>query len=140
MKKITAAALVLSICFPVAPAMAAKVCQSDTFASFPVPDYANRESTNRISTNNGTWTADKSGYVVLKGVGYADSGHNWHRVEFYVNDVTVGGGYSHTETTSIHTEHVLLPIDKGDVVKIFVDPSFSSASCYFIPPKFVSPN
>jgi len=29
------------------------------------PDYENMETTNRISTNNGTWTVDRNGFVLL---------------------------------------------------------------------------
>jgi hypothetical protein len=140
MKRIIAAALVLSMCFPAAPATAAKVCQSNSFAGFPVPDYANKESTNRISANNGTWTAAKSGYVALSGAGYADSSSTWHTITFSVNNLAVEGGQSFTSGGAHHTESALLPVAKGDVIKISVAGVFDGASCYFIPPKFVAPN
>ena len=95
-----------------------------------VPDYANMETTNRISTNNGTWTVDRDGFIKWS---ITTSGSN----RFYItinNNVVV-------QDTNASSEAVtgLLPVKKGDVVKINTLNSFTAAGCYFIPPTYTAP-
>ena len=92
------------------------------------PDYSNMESTNRISTNNGSWTADRDGWVWLfaTGAGYQPTTDNiMSYVDFYMGGALaytipvtcasgVAGGY-----LSIRHGYIL-PITKGDTVRIYV--------------------
>jgi hypothetical protein len=92
-----------------------------------VPDYSNRESTNRISsTSGGSWTADRNGYVHLICNVSADTGSVWF---------TLGGLNIYVNTWY---GIIIYPISKGQTVSI---PSQSSTiktiGCYFIPPKIV---
>jgi hypothetical protein len=87
----------------------------------PYPDYDNMESSNRISTNNGTWEADRTGYVRV--FGGATTQVN---IRFYINNKNIGGGL-------VQGTFALLPIRKGQTIKISVESNFFSAECYFIP-------
>jgi len=92
-----------------------------------IPDYDNVELINRISTNGGTWTVDRDGYVCAQ----AQSGGN--SVAFYVNDLVVIYGSGNGGTGGI------IAVSKGDVVKIWSGPNVAhSILCYYIPPKFVT--
>jgi hypothetical protein len=99
------------------------------------PDYANVETTNRISANNGTWTVDRDGYVVC-GMG----GTSVNSGSVSVNDVKVARIYSTGGST---LGAALLAVKTGDIVKITspYSPGETAApahgiSCYFIPPKY----
>lgn len=85
------------------------------------PDYANMETISRISTNNGTWTADRDGYVFCAG-----SGANFD-VNFYVNEKVATNLFSFSNT-QIGT---ILQIKKNDIVRITANSNFN---CLFIPP------
>ena len=80
------------------------------------PDYANVEDVNRINENNGTWYANKPGFVVCSGNG---------NPSFQVNGKTV-----FSLSGSLAVTHTF-PVRIGDTVKIS---AASDISCYFIPP------
>jgi hypothetical protein len=80
------------------------------------PDYARTENVNRINANNGTWTANKPGFVVCSGNG---------NPQFQVKGKTV-----FALTGSLAATHTF-PVRIGDIVKIS---AASDISCYFIPP------
>jgi len=101
-------------------------------ARFPVPDYANIESTNRITANNATWTANRSGFVLLMA---GKAGAN--NPSFRINEVliaTVDTNWGHPAGGDIS---FVLPIARNDAVRINGGRNFG---CWFIPVKFVSAN
>ena len=86
------------------------------------PDYANTETINRISTNDGEWTADKDGFVQLIG---NNSGVGVTTFKI-ANKVVYQDTYAHG-VTMVH------PIKKGQVVKISIA-VMGNVLCFFIPP------
>lgn len=116
--------------------------ERDALVAF-IPDIDNMESVNRITTNNGTWTADRDGFVQVTLItANVVSGNNRAELSFKVNSVNyfydsipvtqIGQSYSATR---------LMSVVKGDVVQIQQSGNiaFGSCSCYFIPPKAVVP-
>jgi len=107
-------------------------------AAWTVPDYARIESTNRISTNNGTWTADRDGFVRCR-VSPPTGGRLG--VRFFVNNVEVffyqGVAVSGSTSNIMNT----FPVANGDVVRVFQATEssfgFGSSDCRFIPPRIV---
>ncbi|MDR3152904.1 MAG: hypothetical protein LBW85_01195 [Deltaproteobacteria bacterium] len=100
---------------------------------FPVPDFDNMDTVSRISANNGTWTAERAGYVSAGGFKSDPLGGN---IFVYVNDrqaCSMG-------VMSVMSFQNLIPVAAGDVVRVYCDVASSSWVCYFIPPKFVSPS
>jgi hypothetical protein len=96
---------------------------------FVIPDYANMETINRISTNNGTWTVDRNGFVLC----------TWHSTNtanagVFINNIWVNGGFvggsSSVGTKSVHAVKI------GDVVRLTIEGTIAvwGLSCYFIPP------
>jgi hypothetical protein len=105
----------------------------DNIAGFMiVPDYANQETTNRISTNNGTWTADRTGFVV--GSAYAQSSGTFR---WFVNNKIAARISQYNANWGCATNPI--PVKKGDVVKFTVSEGSLSGNCdlYFIPPAFI---
>jgi len=90
-------------------------------ASGVAPDNSAMEPINRISTNNGTWTVDRDGFV--KCSGRKNSQFNF-AVQFRVNNKIVSYG----------KEQDVLSVKVGDIVEILAD---RDISCYFIPPCYV---
>jgi hypothetical protein len=118
--------------------------------SYMVPDYAKMETVNRITENNGTWTADRLGYVFLYGSVGVTTGSTSYvpHVQFFINGkkvshvVSSGQGAINASMTYGAT-HAVKP---GDVVKIYLQQDastsitpFFTTSCYFIPPLYVTP-
>ena len=96
-----------------------------------IPDYANMESENRISAWDGTWTADRAGFVHC----CTCQGSSGLSGTVKINDknaaaiTTSGGG---------HALSVVLAVAKGDVIKL-TGANYGSIRpyCYFVPPKAV---
>jgi hypothetical protein len=128
-----------------------------------IPDYTNMEITNRISSSPGTtqylqddyyfldstsWTADKTGFIyisVLSVLVYTASSP-YQLVLFIINDREVcmsEMGYFTSGSYPVHFSNIL-PINKGDIVKVRVVTKTSvnmvafNAMCYYIPPIFIS--
>jgi hypothetical protein len=110
------------------------------------PDYANMETVNRITVNDGTWTVDRAGFVQCKGNSHGSGVEN---AAVYINEKMVsfvGSGRSGdgTFTNNMVTNVATLPVVAGDVVRIHVENTpapeadATPISCYFIPPKFAS--
>jgi hypothetical protein len=109
------------------------------------PDYAKMESTNRISVNDGTWTADRLGFVYLYGAISIASGSTGYvpHVLFYINGKQVAHNVKGSQdniNVSIGSSGVF-PVKPGDIVKIYLQDDTSSGItlsvttlCYFIPP------
>ncbi len=93
---------------------------------FPAPDYAKAETINRISTNGGTWTVDRDGYVYCWGIITTNG-----TTSILINEkiVAISGMPINNQFGTT------LPVTVGDVVKIAVDTGFVNCSCYYIPPK-----
>ena len=103
------------------------------------PDYANMETDNRITAVGGSWTADRSGFVKIHGIGKEGTGTDSFRININeelvsINRTQAQDGTATSAKMLIHSE--ILPIAKGDVISI---PSAynNSLGCYFIPPKFI---
>jgi hypothetical protein len=122
----------------------------DNIAVFvPFPDYVKIEKVNRISANNGTWTADRTGYAVCRavasqaavaGAGAVTQGD----IAILVNNVVVEatGGHSVVATNSGYGVYrtATVAITKGDTVKISLagtNITLSEISCYYVPLKFI---
>jgi hypothetical protein len=113
---------------------------------FPLPDYANMESTNRISVNNGTWTADRSGYVELfvYATNSSSDSITGPEVRYSINNKVIQAAVVTVPLTWSGNYYMnILPVKKGDVVKIAVsayhgDFVIDSIACYFIPPIYVN--
>jgi hypothetical protein len=113
---------------------------------FPLPDYSNMESTNRISVNNGTWTADRSGYVELFVYATNSSSDNitGPEVRYSINNKVIQAAVVTVPLSWSGSYHMnILPVKKGDVVKIAVsayhgDFVIDGIACYFIPPLYVN--
>jgi hypothetical protein len=102
------------------------------------PDYANQETTSRISTNNGTWTADRSGYVNCGAVGTGAGNGGVGGFTVTVNNVLISRNVVYgTDTTRTYIlQSNPIEVSKNDVIKIqWAWGVFTSCSCYFIPYK-----
>jgi hypothetical protein len=108
------------------------------------PDYANQESLNRISTDNGTWIADRTGFVSTLISGFNTAGQGAIIGRVYVGNRLVRQQTSHflnNQDQSLEM-YALTPVAKGDTVRLTInlweDPVLVDGSfrCYFIPPKF----
>jgi hypothetical protein len=110
-------------------AVSAPVVAENFMNYLAVPDYTNQETINRISTNNGTWTADRAGFVDVDAYRAGGSGD----IVYFINDIPVAQCGS---SSDIHFRQTL-SVAVGDVVKIqATSGTLSSIVCYFIPPKF----
>ena len=97
---------------------------------FPVPDYANMETTNHITSNGGTWTVTDNGYVVMNVSVNGNTGHGAYIInDKVVNDIASN---NYSRMSSIY------PVKSGDVCMITWDASGGGPSCLFIPIKWVS--
>jgi hypothetical protein len=112
-----------------------------TLPNMCVPDSANKETINRISTNGGTWTADRSGFVVCQL--YADSitsGTESVQVTVWINNKRIVDD-AITDMPRVRFATEPIPVKTGDVVKLqVVSPqtiTWDYYTCYFIPPIFV---
>ncbi|MDR2469791.1 MAG: hypothetical protein LBD27_04845, partial [Tannerella sp.] len=110
------------------------------------PDYANMESISRITTYNGTWTADRDGYVFCRKRYEAQStGDIFYYFNVRINNKAV---YYQTETHraapagTILNHSTVLAVKKGDVITFEGTDTPAAAlqhMCYFIPPLWVAP-
>jgi hypothetical protein len=95
-----------------------------------IPDYANREATNRINTEGGTWTVDRDGFVFAGGGTISGSDGTINVVINGKNAAVLASPENNTAQMAI-----LLPVKQGDVVQINFpfNGTFSSAICYYVP-------
>jgi hypothetical protein len=95
------------------------------------PNYDAQETTNRISTNNGTWTADRNGFVNIWVEAYANNS-----AFCSIKGKTVAQGYSSTSTSVCRGVYA---VEVGDVVRFWTDgSSLVNAQCFFIPPRWIA--
>jgi hypothetical protein len=95
----------------------------------PFPDYANMESTNRITTNGGQWTSDKTGYLRLAGIGYGNTGHFTITID--------GKSIANWDSNTFTRFGMVAPISKNQTIAMSWDATGGSPNCYFIPIKWV---
>jgi hypothetical protein len=121
-------------------------------AVYTVPDYANTEVTNRIptmtvvnnTTHSGTWTAYKSGFVVVGcyyGLQNVTNGNAYIYINIGGATVLMEGQDTITDARYMYCKR-LFPVKQEDVIEIRVrsdNQTIKTASpqCLFIPPKFV---
>jgi hypothetical protein len=102
------------------------------------PDYVKQETINRITTNNGTWTADRDGYVSCRVEGGTDTVGYLPNVQIFINGkVAVHESGGSSQGSNRASASATLPVKKGDIVRfnLYVDAAASFQSfCYFIPP------
>jgi hypothetical protein len=124
---------------PTQPGHAASKQYVDGRAGAMIPDYSRMESTNRISANNGTWTADRDGYV---------------NCEFYIGTTGTAGTnmYVQVNSKAVYADHIAnafqrnracVPVKKGNVVRMYSDVAMGTGgtySCFFIPPLWLMPD
>jgi hypothetical protein len=124
-----------------------------------VPDYANRETVSRISVNNGTWTADRSGFISCRLQADITTIKASHFLTGKVSiNGTIAAGYTVAPAATAGTALMLrldpepLPVRKGDVIQFLITAASATANdpdplpslqvhqvyCYFIPPKWES--
>jgi hypothetical protein len=101
----------------------------------PMPDYANVESTNRITANKGTWTADRTGYikVILSSLRTGQD----HIVVSINNQIIISQQLNGNTKVFTPDINAVFPIIKGDLIQLGVQNYFDSVGCYFIPIKWV---
>jgi hypothetical protein len=100
------------------------------------PNYSAIETTNRITTEGGTWTVDRDGYVAVL-IQNLTAGYS---AICAINGKWVGRAFSGVGTgaagdvQAMHTG--VHQVCKGDVVKLLVDDGTANTNmyCYYIPP------
>lgn len=97
-----------------------------------VPDYSGMETTSLISVRDGTWIADRDGYVSCE-IQIVNNGAGL----IQVNGNTVANGGANTNNRVCD----MIPVSVGDEVKLTTDiaSGFYSCYCYFVPPKAIIP-
>ena len=104
-----------------------------------IPDYANIETINRISTNEGTWTVDRDGFVrcqmraISNRTDIVSMG-----IEFIVNNQIIAYSRSPVTAQSLPKELAsTFPVKRGDTVQIKgtgTQATFPTITCHYIPP------
>jgi hypothetical protein len=109
---------------------------------FAVPDYENIETISRITTIDGDWTANRTGYVKIAAV--ITSSAVAHRVYALLgtsaeNRVEIAGSGNNTGGTESLRLSGVYKIEKDQTIWVLRSSgtSFVGVNCYFIPPKFV---
>jgi hypothetical protein len=99
------------------------------------PDYKNEETTNRITSNGGSWTADRDGYVRCS---MSMRLNSYGTAYVQINGRQVAS--SSDESSSWCSVAALVAVNKGDVVTLIGSnsPTSVTTQCFFIPPKFAS--
>jgi hypothetical protein len=90
-----------------------------------VPDYANQETTNRITSNGGSWTVQQNGFVRCQIGIQGGSSYVTINGKHACSD-NIGGGIAKSSEWT-------LPVAAGDIISIVA----TSPQCYFIPEKWV---
>ena len=121
-----------------------------------VPDYANMETTNRITASDGRWVVDRTGFVNCES--YVHASNNlasgvYMEASIYINNIMMSTNSTKNapENTTRTQTAAVLPVSRGDIIWIVAsaydsmnnfaavtDNIYSTIRCRFIPPKFVS--
>jgi hypothetical protein len=113
---------------PKVVAMQATPAMANALTTMGPPNYSAMEGTNRITVNNGTWTVDRNGYVMVSlqadvGVGAVCT----------INGKAASTAYA--GGSGIGTLRNVFPVKIGDVVRLYVDSGTANyIGCFFIPP------
>jgi len=105
-----------------------------------IPDYANMETTNRITANNGSWTVTQNGFVVCTSqADFADASTNNGSFQIFINNKLIHrAGRFNTGWNQVISEVPPIPVKAGDVVRIAWQSTTGISNdvyaCYFIPP------
>jgi len=91
-----------------------------------IPDYENMETINRISTNGGTWTVDRHGFIKVTLV----ANNNGNSRFCSINSVS-------RYAISYSSLWNIFQVSAGDVVTLSHDGNSSGISCYWMPSKVV---
>jgi len=98
------------------------------FGGDSFPDYLARETINRISVNNGTWVADRDGFVHIDATVSTVPG----RVVFSVSGIEP---YIHHCSVAGQNVSDVLRVRRGQVISILVTHgTFANCRCRYIPP------
>jgi hypothetical protein len=95
-----------------------------------VPDYAKMEGTNRASTTG--WTVEEDGFVDV----YVNVQGPANTAFIYINDKVVLTAFANLATYT-DTAGGIFPVKAGDVVRFSGLGALDTATCFFIPPRFV---
>jgi len=93
---------------------------------------------NRITANNGEWTADRNGYVLLGAETTASGSNNYLSTQFSINNKVIAKAvpmFAAAQSWSMRYSDVFA-VKAGDIIKITTDANTSNAItyyCYFIP-------
>ena len=106
-------------------------------AAMMTPDYANMETVNRITANNGMWIADRVGFVKTV-ISESTSGQQDHFITRI--NAQIMQSEQVEANTGLRYQTGIYPVKAGDTVylSIQVNNNNGAVECYFIPPKFVS--
>jgi hypothetical protein len=117
---------------------------ADALNTVPVPDYANVMPITSFNTTNTNWTADRTGFVVVRVEGYASGGYNLLFLVYINADgpILVNG-------TTVNIDRVryvshLLPVSAGDSIACYLASesggvtTVTYAAAQFIPYKSVT--
>ena len=120
-------------CYFVPPKVAlmqASPAMANSLTTMGPPDYSRQEATNRITSNNGTWTVDRNGYVRVQIQAMSAASACCE-----INGRRVGQNYSGVSAGSQAFLADVYPVKTGDVVKLFVDADVATnILCNYIPP------
>jgi len=110
--------------------------------SVNVPDYANMESINRITTSNGTWTADRDGFVSVIMGGMATQNIAYIVLGETINGLSLGTYVFSNSAGNNIIYRQLYAVKAGDVIRfnaavLNMNANTLFYSCYFIPPRQV---
>jgi len=117
-----------------------EAAQADRATPF-IPDYAATSGVNVINEDDTEWTAKADGFLYVEaGAQSVDAG--WLRLNVWINDVRVSKNLATSTLSDGHRLRVsdLLPIGKGDTVRVRVwrfDPRIENfyVMARFIPPR-----
>lgn len=99
-----------------------------------IPDYAKRETTNRITANGGQWAATKPGYVTVSIGGKGATATTIVTAAIYVNNIVVSSLQTYQQITLLDT----LEVNAGNTVRALLSVSSGAisslaVSCYYTP-------
>ena len=113
------------------PDMIKNIVRSNELLTMGPPDYKNMESINRISTNGGTWTVIRDGYVCVQVTASTSDQSVLHIINGHIVGTGMGDiGTPDRGVTSVYA------VKKDDVVKLATQTGsyFGSSFCFFVPP------
>jgi len=109
--------------------------------AFAVPDYARMEGS-KISTDQGSWTADRSGFIRVGFTAMTSAVSNYFGFDIYINGVAVNTTVQcHTAVNWTVKYNQIIPVKKGDKIVLYYGTlglKSQTVYCNFIPPYVVT--